>query len=96
MRLSSFLPVVLAAFVTAQNAFTDNHTNITYQVYSDENLLFGVALSTNTTSNDFIGLIIGTGAGYVGVSLGGAMVNSLLIAAWPNQQKLVSSFRTTE
>jgi hypothetical protein len=97
MKLSSFLPAMLVASASAQStsAFTDSTTNITYQAYTNGNFLFGVALDTAATSTDFIGVIVGKGVGYVGISLGGSMVNNLLVAAWPNAKTVISSFRKT-
>jgi hypothetical protein len=98
MKLTSFLPAILAVSATAQStssAWTDTTTNITYQAFTNGNVLFGVALDTAANSTDFIGVIVGKGAGYIGISLGGSMVNKLLVAAWPNSKSLVSSFRKT-
>jgi acetyl-CoA carboxylase carboxyltransferase component len=59
-------------------------------------MFFGLALPANATGNsDFIATIGGKGSGWSGVSLGGGMLNKLLIVAWPNAQAVVSSFRKT-
>jgi hypothetical protein len=98
MKLSSFLPCALALNVAAQGmtALTDAKTGITFQAFTDPTAgyTFGVALPT-TPSNDFIGIIVGKGKGWCGVSLGGSMANKLLIAAWPSGSTVVASFRKT-
>ncbi|KAH8654467.1 hypothetical protein BGZ60DRAFT_532836 [Tricladium varicosporioides] len=96
MKFSTFLPAILATTATAQtasSAYTDAKTGISYQAFSNANILFGVALDTNGTQTDFIGTIVAKGKGWAGVSLGGPMVGKLLIAAWPNSNAVVSTFR---
>jgi len=46
-----------------------------------------------TASNDFIGHIEGKGPGYAGISIGGGMLNRLLVIAWPDGDKVRTSFR---
>jgi len=43
--------------------------------------------------NEFIGHIVGKGPGYTGISIGGGMLNRLLLVAWPSGDKVVTSFR---
>jgi cellobiose dehydrogenase (acceptor) len=74
-------------------AFTDPQTGITYQQISREDYTFGVALPEKPTG-DFIGRISAKGSqGWAGVSLGGRMTNSLMVVAWPHENKVVSSLR---
>lgn len=92
------VPLSLSLSASAQGttgAYTEPKTNITFQTYSDPTgYQFGVALPT-TPGTDFVGLLVGKGKGWAGVSLGGSMVNKLLIAAWPSGTKIVSTFRET-
>jgi hypothetical protein len=43
--------------------------------------------------DEFTGHISGKGPGYHGISIGGGMLNRLLLVAWPNGDKVVTSFR---
>jgi len=43
--------------------------------------------------NEFIGHMTGQGPGYTGISIGGGMLNRLLLVAWPNGDKIQTSFR---
>jgi hypothetical protein len=97
MKLSTFLTGALASLAAAQapSPYTDAKSGITFNTLQHSSgLFFGLALPSNTTSNtDFIATIGGKGTGWSGVSLGGGMLNKLLIVAWPNTQTVVSSFR---
>ncbi|CZR55033.1 uncharacterized protein PAC_04919 [Phialocephala subalpina] len=97
--LSTILPLAMAlSSASAQGtvaAYTDPKTSITFQAYTDPTgYTFGIALPT-TPGADFVGLLVGKAKGWAGVSLGGSMVNKLLIAAWPSGTKIISSFRET-
>jgi hypothetical protein len=95
MKLFSLLPVALAAIATAQSTstYTDPKTSLTFEAFiHPSGYTFGIALPASP-STDFMGLLVGKGTGWAGVSLGGPMVNKLLIAAWPNGNAVVSSFR---
>ncbi|KAG9237763.1 hypothetical protein BJ875DRAFT_480952 [Amylocarpus encephaloides] len=96
MLLSTILPVALSLGVGAQQvAYTEKGSGITVQAFSNANLVFGIALPPEPTT-DFIGVVVGKGSGYVGISLNGPMTqNSLLLATWPNGKALMSSFRKT-
>jgi len=100
MKLTTtiLLSPLLALTTTAQTTtttYTDPKTSITYQAFTDSSgYIFGLSLPS-TQSTDFIGLLIGKAAGWAGVSLGGPMVNKLLIAAWPDGNTVTSSFRRT-
>jgi hypothetical protein len=100
MKISALLTSGFAALATAQAPapYTDAKSGITFNTYINptSGYFFGIALPANTTGNtDFIATIGGKGTGWSGVSLGGAMLSKLLIAAWPNGQAIVSSFRKT-
>jgi len=45
------------------------------------------------SKNEFTGHIAGKGLGYTGISIGGGMLNRLLLVAWPNGDKVQTSFR---
>lgn len=99
MKLSTLLTPALATISAAQTPapYTDAKSGITFNTFQHSSgLFFGLALPTNaTTSTDFIATIGGKGTGWSGVSLGGSMLNKLLIVAWPNAQTVVGSFRKT-
>ncbi|RYP78208.1 hypothetical protein DL771_000685 [Monosporascus sp. 5C6A] len=81
----------------AQTAeYTDPNTGITFQqiVKNEGGYTFGIALA-ETFGSDFIGQITGTGSeGWVSVSLGGRMIHSLLLVAYPHGQDVTASLRT--
>jgi hypothetical protein len=97
MKLSVLLTGALASLAVAQTPapYTDAKSGITFNTLQHSSgLFFGLALPTNATANtDFIATIGGKGTGWSGISLGGGMLNKLLIVAWPNAQTAVSSFR---
>ena len=98
MKFSSIVAAVgLAGVATAQSApYTDPKSGITFNAYVNptNGYFFGISMPANASGGtDFIGTIGGKGTGYSGVSLGGRMVNKLLIVAWPNGEEIVSSFR---
>lgn len=88
-----------AAAATVASAYTDPNTGIDFQTYfaSDVEYSFGLALP-ETIETDFIGQMVvplTDSAGWGGVSLGGAMVNKLLVVAWPGSSSdVVASLRT--
>lgn len=90
----------MALSVSAQGTgttgpYTDAKSGITFQTFTDPTgYTFGIALP-ETPGADFVGLLVGKAKGWAGVSLGGSMLNKLLIAAWPSGTKIVSTFRET-
>ncbi|KUJ08885.1 CBD9-like protein [Mollisia scopiformis] len=96
--LSTVLPLAMAISASAQgttSVYTEPKTGIAFETYMDPTgYAFGIALPT-TPSTDFVGLLVGKGKGWAGVSLGGSMINKLLIAAWPSGTSLISTFRET-
>lgn len=98
MLFSAILSLALALGVNAQGAqyqYTEPKSGVTVTAYSNANFLFDVALP-KIPSSDFIGVMVGKGTGWSGVSLGGPMTqNALLLATWPNSNTLLSSFRKT-
>lgn len=88
--------LALAGAGAAQTAeYTDPNTGITFQqiVKNEDAYTFGLALP-ETFGTDFIGQITGAGSeGWVGVSFGGQMLNSLLLVAYPNGENVTASLR---
>jgi len=94
MKLSLLLTGALSLLASAI-PYTDLKTGISYSAFFDTTgYSFGIALPVNATG-DFIGLVTGKGTGWSGISLGGPMVNKLLIAAWANGKTPMASFRKT-
>jgi len=109
MKLSLLLPTILALSTSTfaqdseledrsiqSSVYVEPKTSISFSAYEDatSGYTFGIALPTTPTT-DFIGLLVGKGTGWSGVSLGGPMLNKLLIAAWPSGTKIVGTFRKT-
>lgn len=97
MKLSTLVLGGLASAVTAQSPapYTDAKSGITFETFSHSSgAFFGIALPANATgSTDFIATMGGKGTGWTGVSLGGGMLNKLLIVSYPSGQSVVSGFR---
>ncbi|PVH99549.1 iron reductase domain protein [Periconia macrospinosa] len=99
MKLTSIISAFVAATAIAAptpGAYTDPKSGISFSGFTDtaSGYFFGIALPP-TPGTEFIATIGGKGTGWSGVSLGGGMLNKLLIVAWPNGAKIVSSFRKT-
>ena len=96
MFFSSLLSCALVLGAVAQTPapYTEPKSGITVWAYQSPTYNFGIAVP-QTPTTDFIGVLVGKGSGYVGVSLGGGMTNKLLITAWPNGNAVLSSFRKT-
>jgi cellobiose dehydrogenase (acceptor) len=91
--LSSALFALQAAAQSA-SPYTDAKTGIKFNGYQDATgYTFGIALP-ETPGKDFIAQIQSPiKAGWAGFSMGQSMVGNLLAVAWPNDGKVVSSFR---
>ncbi|KAJ4354944.1 hypothetical protein N0V95_003353 [Ascochyta clinopodiicola] len=81
---------------TTPVAYTDPNTDIDFQLLN-ANGNFSVAIALpETIESDFIGQLVvpitKTGA-WGAVSLGGGMLNHLLLVAWANGEEVVSTFR---
>ncbi|CAL3969300.1 unnamed protein product [Diplocarpon coronariae] len=97
MRFSLFTWAFAAGAAAQQSsAYTDPNTGITFQGKTDTTgFSFGMAAPT-TVGSDFIGqMVVPITAGYGGITLTGSMTGSLLVVAWPNEGKVVASFRQT-
>ncbi|KUI58070.1 Cellobiose dehydrogenase [Cytospora mali] len=97
-----FRSILLATAALATGAlsqmssnFTDSASGMKFSYYETQGWAFGIALPENpTTGGDFIGyLAADTIEGYGAVSIGGTMLNSLLVCAWANEDGVVSSLR---
>ncbi|TQN64791.1 Cellobiose dehydrogenase, partial [Colletotrichum shisoi] len=87
--------------------FTDPGTGIIFNTWSASSaqtaggMTYGFALPENaltTDANEFVGYLQcasknGQGTGWCGISIGGYMVNRLLVVAWPNAGEILTSFR---
>lgn len=86
-----------AADSTTPVAYTDPKTDIDFQLLNaNENFSIGIALP-ETIKSDFIGQLVVpiTKKGAWGaLSLGGGMLDHLLLVAWANGKEVVSTFRT--
>ncbi|KAI0338409.1 cellobiose dehydrogenase [Trametopsis cervina] len=98
--LLALLPLVGTAFsqsasnyVDSGNGFqftgiTDAETKVTY------GLTFPPLVTSGAQSTEFIGEVVApVAAKWVGIALGGAMLQDLLLVAWPNAGSIVSSTR---
>ncbi|PBP21408.1 GMC oxidoreductase [Diplocarpon rosae] len=97
MRFSLSLWAFAAGAAAQQSsALTDPNTGITFQGKTDTTgFYFGLAAPT-TVGSDFIGqMVVPITAGYGGITLTGTMTGSLLVVAWPNEGKVMASFRET-
>ncbi|CAO2651358.1 Nn.00g039280.m01.CDS01 [Neocucurbitaria sp. VM-36] len=95
-----FTSLILAAGlagVCAQSttSYTDAATGISFQQYTNAaGFSFGIALPEKS-STDFIGQISASTTGWAAVTLTGSMRNSVLVVAWPTDEDVRGSLRTT-
>lgn len=76
-------------------AYTDPNSGIDFQLLTNDGISVGVALP-ETVESDFIGQLvvkITDNGAWGAVSLGGGMLNHLLLVAWANGKEVVSTFR---
>lgn len=98
MARSFFLSsAFLALQVAAQQAapYTDAKSGIKFTGYSSSGYTVGFAIPEKPTT-DFIGQIIApitNDGGYGALTTTSSMTDSLMIVAWPHEDKIVSSFR---
>ncbi|KAL2863142.1 uncharacterized protein BJX67DRAFT_390801 [Aspergillus lucknowensis] len=88
-------------------SFTEPNTGIQFDAWTvaesslSAGLTFGVALpedALDTDATEFIGYLScnsanGDGSGWCGISLGGSMLDSLLLVAYPQGDNVLTSFR---
>ncbi|KAH8177163.1 cytochrome domain of cellobiose dehydrogenase domain-containing protein [Sarocladium implicatum] len=97
LKLIALLATAQQVAAQTTESFTDPLTGIVFQRFfgAATSFGFGIALPENP-STDFIGQLdvpMPNGEGWAGISLQEDMVDPLLIVAWPNGNKVVSSFR---
>jgi cellobiose dehydrogenase (acceptor) len=88
-----------AAQSSTPTSYTDPDSGIIFDTWSTNGMRFGVALPSNaltTDATEFIGILQcasgdGEGTGWCGLSLGGSMTNSLLLAAYPHNGEVLTS-----
>lgn len=90
------------AFAQSSSSYTDPDNGFVFQGITDpvHSVTYGFVFPPLATSgsnpDEFIGEIVATSdAKWVGVSLGGAMLQNLLLVAWPNGNDIVYSTRYT-
>jgi len=96
----------LTAF--ANSTYTDPRTVIKFETASDRGVTFGWALPMENDRNEFIGQLVSQvfaqyhpvdiqsaprAPGYVGISIGGDMMNRLLFTAWESRKGIQSDLR---
>ncbi|SPJ74570.1 related to cellobiose dehydrogenase [Fusarium torulosum] len=98
MRFSTLFSSAALMYQVASAAsveYKDADTGITFQQFTDKSskFTFGIALPKNP-STDFIGQIIAPiSEGYASVGMGSTMAKKLLVVAWPNDGKVLTSVR---
>ncbi|RGP74571.1 cellobiose dehydrogenase [Fusarium sporotrichioides] len=93
--LFSSAALMFQAVSAASEEYKDADTGITFQQFVDKSskFTFGIAMP-ETPSTDFIGQIIAPiSEGYASVGMGSTMSKKLLVVAWPNDGKVLSSVR---
>ncbi|EGN94369.1 hypothetical protein SERLA73DRAFT_171373 [Serpula lacrymans var. lacrymans S7.3] len=100
--LLSVLSISGSVLAQSSSGYTDSGNGFVFQGYTDPvydvtyGLVFPPLVTTGTNSTEFIGEIVAPiGAQWIGLSLGGAMLDSLLLVAWPNINSVVFSSRYT-
>ncbi|KAA1477787.1 hypothetical protein DENSPDRAFT_867739 [Dentipellis sp. KUC8613] len=94
------LPLVTSVLSQGSSSYTDPANGITFQGITDpvHGVTYGAVFPPLATSGadptEFIGEIVAPlDAKWVGLAMAGAMLDNLLIVAWPNGNKIVSSTR---
>ncbi|SPO02592.1 uncharacterized protein DNG_05265 [Cephalotrichum gorgonifer] len=94
----------LSKFAFAQGdtaVYEDPESGISFNIWPQTDVTFGIALPANgleTDATEFLGLLTctspgGEGVGWCGISLGGGMVNNLLLLAYPSEGEVLTSLR---
>ena len=90
----------IKALSQSSSSYTDPSNGITFQGYSDpvHGVTYGAVFPPLATSGsnptEFIGEIVAPlAAKWVGLALAGAMLQDLLLVAWPNGNSIVRSTR---
>ncbi|KAK5662691.1 hypothetical protein OQA88_8607 [Cercophora sp. LCS_1] len=103
LRSTLLAALPLLSLTTAQDEginYTDRASGITFNTWPLPGLTFGMTLPANgltTDATEFLGLLTCStktaGAGWCGLSLGGGMVNNLLLVAYPYNNQVLTSFK---
>ncbi|THX45777.1 FAD/NAD(P)-binding domain-containing protein [Aureobasidium pullulans] len=95
-RFAALLPLAYALGAFAQSvAYNDPNTGIDFMSYQDSKsgARFSVA-TPETLGSDFIGQIVApTTEGWAGLDMSAQMASHILVVAWPNGDKVMSSLR---
>ncbi|KIJ62247.1 iron reductase domain protein [Hydnomerulius pinastri MD-312] len=95
--LLSLLAISTSVFAQSSTTYTDPDNGITFQGYTDTttDVTIGLVFPEGSDSNDeFIGEIVSPLTNqWVGVCLGGTMLDNLLLVAWPYEDTVVYSPR---
>ncbi|ETW75429.1 cellobiose dehydrogenase 1 [Heterobasidion irregulare TC 32-1] len=99
-KLLAVLPLITTVLSQSSSSYTDPSNGITFQGYSDpvHGVTYGAVFPPLATSGsnptEFIGEIVAPlAAKWVGLALAGAMLQDLLLVAWPNGNTIVRSTR---
>ena len=89
-------------FAQSSSSYTDPGNGFVFQGITDPvhsvtyGLVFPPLATSGSNPNEFIGEIVAPNdAKWVGLSLGGAMLQNILLVAWPNAGNIVFSSRYT-
>ncbi|KAH7920847.1 CBD9-like protein [Leucogyrophana mollusca] len=95
--LTSLLAISGSVLAQSSTSYTDPDNGITFQGYTDTttNVTYGFVFPSGSDSDDeFIGEIISPVANqWVGICLGGTMLDNLLLVTWPYGDSVVYSPR---
>ncbi|KAJ3487294.1 hypothetical protein NLI96_g3648 [Meripilus lineatus] len=100
--LLALLPIIGSVFAQSSSSYTDPGNGFVFQGITDPvhsvtyGLVFPPLATSGSNPNEFIGEIVAPNdAKWVGLSLGGAMLQNILLVAWPNAGNIVFSSRYT-
>ncbi|EIW75757.1 hypothetical protein CONPUDRAFT_140074 [Coniophora puteana RWD-64-598 SS2] len=83
-----------SALAQTSSTYTDPDNGIVFEGYTDQNVTVGFALPPINVDNEFLGEIIApVTQQWVGIALGGTMLDNLLLVAWPYGENVVYSPR---
>ncbi|OJT10842.1 Cellobiose dehydrogenase [Trametes pubescens] len=94
--LLSLLPLVGSVYSQVAAPYVDSGNGFVFDGVTDpvHSVTYGIVLPQASTSTEFIGEFVAPNeAQWIGLALGGAMIGDLLLVAWPNGNKIVSSAR---
>ncbi|KAI0320478.1 cellobiose dehydrogenase [Amylostereum chailletii] len=99
-RAFGILSLLGTALAQSSTSYYDSGNGITFQGITDPTYgvtygaVFPPLVTSGAQSTEFIGEIVApVAAKWIGLALGGAMLNDLLLVAWPNANEIVYSTR---